>query len=131
MLLGWGLLRLQKIKFTRGYDLIALGSLLVWFVTWQSEYNLDKVIFLITPVAFTLVSVMTTLIFISQRNHIDSKDIELMFSISWIGRLSLSVLPFMLLGSLFMPKHYLLYPILMLLFIIRFALETCLQDEIL
>lgn len=129
MLLGWGLLRLHKIKFATGYDLIAWGSLLAWFITWQNEYSIDKPIFLITPVFFTLVSVITTLTLMSQRSRIDPKDIELIFSISWIGRFSLNFLPFMVLGSLFMPKHYLFYPILMSLFIIRFALETCLRDE--
>lgn len=115
---------LKKVHYKYCYDLYALGCLLIWFAYWRRFFRLDAPIFSIYPIFFVVLSLCITYLVINRSQNLPSDQIILMRFIheSWLFQAPL--LAFIMLCSLLDPEHYLIYPIMMSLFFIRFSFSV-------
>lgn len=119
---------LPRIYYGYKYDLFSVGCLIVWFADWSQIFGLEAPIFYVYPVYFAVLSVIITHSVINQRAKFDENQLKLIHIMSDWKPLNPLVLAFATLGSLSLPKHYLLYPIFMTFLYIRYCLTVCVND---
>ena len=119
----------KKLSARIWYDIFSSSALLVWFAYWKPLFNDDSPIFFFYPVYFALITAFVSLFFIGQRHKIDDESFRLMLFLSKKGITQPWVLMLCVLGSLELQQHFMLYPIMMTLLIMRFALEGCLEGR--
>ncbi|MEQ1527930.1 MAG: hypothetical protein ABL925_01335, partial [Methylococcales bacterium] len=87
----------------------------------------DSPIFFFFPLYFALLTAFVTLFFSAERQRPDQQTKQQMQLIADKSRLKPWLIMLCVLGSLEVQEHYLLYPVLMTLLILRFALSSCLE----
>lgn len=117
----------KKIPVIIWYDIFASSMLLVWFAYWKPIFNEDSPIFFLYPLYFAFITAFVSLFFIGQRHTIDHETLSQMQFFSDRSRLQPWILMLCVMASLGLQQRYLLYPITMTLFILRFALSSCLE----
>lgn len=117
----------KKIPLKIWYDIFASSMLLAWFAYWKPIFNEDSPIFLIYPLYFAFITAFVSLFFIGQRHTIDHETLRQMRFFSDKSKLQPWILMLCVMASLGLQQRYLLYPITMTLFILRFALSSCLE----
>lgn len=116
-----------KVHYSRQYDLFLQGSLLVWLSYWQGDYRLDAPVFKSYPIYFVLLSVLVTQFLIYRRNRFDREELRLMRWIYQARLFQAHYLIFLVLLGLVLVNHYLIYPIAVTLFVVRYSLAVCLE----
>ena len=119
----------KKISQKIWYDIFASSMLLAWFAYWKPIFNEDSPIFYLYPLYFAFMTAFVSLFFISQRHRIDDETLRQMQSLSDKSRLKPWIVMICVMASLELQQDYLLYPITMTLFILRFALSSCLETD--
>jgi hypothetical protein len=119
----------KKLLANIWYDIFSSSSLLVWFAYWKPLFKDDSPIFFFYPVYFALMTVFVSLFFIGQRHKIDNESFRLMQFLSKKSIIQPWVVMLCVLGSLELQQHFLLYPVMMTLLIMRFALAGCLEGR--
>ncbi|MGR8998730.1 MAG: hypothetical protein ACU88J_06755 [Gammaproteobacteria bacterium] len=119
----------KKMPATLWYDIFASSSLIVWFAYWKPLFNDDSPMFFFYPLYFALITAFVFLIVIGQQQKIDDESFKFMKSLSKKSIIQPWVVMLCVLASLELQEHFLLYPILMTLLIIRFALSSCLEGR--
>jgi hypothetical protein len=119
----------KKLPVIIWYDIFSSSTLLVWFAYWKPLFKDDSPIFFFYPVYFALMTAFVSLFFIGQRHKIDNESFRLMQFLSKKGIIQPWVVMLCVLVSLELQQHFLLYPVMMTLLIIRFALTGCLEDR--
>jgi hypothetical protein len=112
----------KKLSSSIWYDIFSSGALLVWFAYWKSLFKDDSVY-------FALMTAFVTLFLIAQRHKIDDESLRLMQGLSEKSIIQPWVPMLAVLGSLGLQQHFMLYPVMMTLLIMRFTLAACLQDR--
>ena len=105
------------------YDIFSSGTMLVWFAYWKPLFKDDSPIFFYYPVYFALMTAFVTLFFIGERRKIDDESFRLMQALAKKSIIQPWVVMLGVLGSLELQQHFMLYPIMMTLLIVRFTLE--------
>lgn len=110
-----------------GYDLILWSSLLIWLVYWQYHFTFEAPVFRFYPVYFVLLEALTRhfVIHHSERWSLEEhrfleKIVDSWWFAGWIWAGLVVV-------SLFMTRHYLIYPIAVGLLTVRCALAMALK----
>ena len=119
----------KKLSATIWYDAFSSSGLLVWFAYWKPLFKDDSPIFFFYPLYFALITAFVSLFFISQRDKIDDESFRFMQSYSKKNILQAWVLMACVLVSLELRQHFMLYPVMMTLLIMRFALTSCLESR--
>lgn len=119
----------KKLSALIWYDIFSSSSLLVWFAYWKPLFKDDSPIFFFYPVYFALMTAFVSLFFIGQRHKIDNESFHFMQFISTKSIIQPWVVMLCVLGSLELQQHFLLYPVMMTLLIMRFALAGCLEGR--
>jgi hypothetical protein len=119
----------KKIPVIIWYDIFTSSMLLVWFAYWKPIFNEDSPIFFLYPLYFAFITAFVSLFFIGQRHTIDHETLSQMRFFSDKSRFQPWILMLCVMASLGLQEHYLLYPITMTLFILRFALSSCLETN--
>ena len=119
----------KKLSAIIWYDIFSSSSLLVWFAYWKPLFKDDSPIFFFYSVYFALMTAFVSLFFIGQRHKIDKDSFHLMQFLSTKSIIQPWVVMLCVLGSLELQQHFLLYPVMMTLLIMRFALAGCLEDR--
>lgn len=117
----------KKLSAITWYDIFSSSTLLVWFAYWKPLFKGDSPIFFFYPVYFALMTAFVSLFFIDQRHKIDDESFRLMQILSKKSINQPWIIMLCVLGSLELQQHFLLYPVMMTLLIIRFALAICLE----
>lgn len=117
----------KKLPTIIWYDIFAGSTLIVWFAYWKPLFKDDSPIFFFYPLYFALMTAFVTLFFIGQRHKIDDESFRFMQFFSKKSILQPWVVMLCVLGSLELQQHFLLYPVMMTLLIMRFALASCLE----
>ncbi|MFA5922781.1 MAG: hypothetical protein WC856_16090 [Methylococcaceae bacterium] len=117
----------KKLSAIIWYDIFSSSTLLVWFVYWNPFFKDDSPIFFFYPVYFALMTAFVTLFFIGQRHKIDDESFRLMQFLSKKSITEPWVIMICVLGSLELQQHFMLYPVMMTLLIMRFALASCME----
>ena len=111
------------------YDFYSASTLVVWFAYWKPLFKDDSPVFFFYPLYFALMTAFVSLFFISQRHKIDDESFRLMVSLSKKTIIQPWLVMLCVLGSLELQQHFMLYPTLMTLLIMRFALAGCLEGR--
>jgi hypothetical protein len=110
------------------YDLFFTGSLLAWYAYWQPIFGRDSPMFFFFPLFFVGMTVFVSLAFINQRDKIDGETLYRMRLLSAQAGLQPWILMVCVLASLELQEHYLVYPTLTVLLLLRFALSSCCES---
>jgi hypothetical protein len=119
----------KKIPEKYGYDFFAISVLILWYAYWRPEFGDDSPIFFVFPLYFVFMIGFVSLFFIAQRNKIDVASFRYMKKIEKHPLFKPWIIMLGILASLDVIEHYLLFPILMTLLIVRFALSGCLKSD--
>ena len=119
----------KKLPSIIWYDIFSSSTLLVWFAYWKPLFKDDSPIFFFYPIYFALMTAFVALFFIGQRNKIDNESFNIMQSIAKKIIIQPWVIMVCILGSLELQQHFMLYPTLMTLLILRFALASCIEGH--
>ena len=119
----------KKLSTLIWYDIFASGALIVWFAYWKPLFKDDSPLFFFYPLYFALMTAFASLFFINQRDKIDDESFRLMRFLSQKSITQPWVIMLGVLGSLELEQHFMLYPVMVTLLIIRFTLASCLQGR--
>jgi hypothetical protein len=119
----------KKLSTLIWYDIFAGGTLMVWFAYWKPLFKDDSPLFFFYPLYFALVTAFASLFFINQRDKIDDESFRLMRFLSQKSITQPWVIMLGVLGGLELEQHFMLYPVMVTLLIIRFTLASCLQGR--
>jgi len=121
----------KKIPLVILYDIFCSSVLAIWFYYWKSIplFKDDSPIFFFFPVYFSLMAAFVSAFFTSQGQQFDAESLRQMQSISKRSRLQPWVVMLCVLGSLAWYENYLLFPTIMTLLFMRFALSNLLEEN--
>ena len=119
----------KKIKFIAPFDWFAVGALLIWFYRWHQFYRDDAPMFYLFPLFFAIVTALVTAILVNQRDQFDQESIEYFQYFSNLIILNTGFIASCVLLSLFLTDHFMLYPVAMMVYLLRFVLTSCLENH--
>jgi hypothetical protein len=119
----------KKLPALIWYDIFSSSTLLVWFAYWKPLFKDDSPIFFFYPLYFALMTAFVSLFFIGRRDKIDDESFRLMQFFSKKNIIQPWLVMLCVLVSLELQQHFMLYPVMMTLLIIRYALAGCLEDR--
>jgi len=117
----------KRIPFKISHELFAIGCLLMWFAYWRQFYRSDAPMFYFYPVYFVLLNALLSLLFISRRERFDDESIDHLQHLAESPLFHPLLIAFLLLASIVITGHFLLFPAVMTLFLIRYTLISCLE----
>ncbi len=121
--------KFRKIPFKFRYDLFATGSLLIWICYWPPFFRPHSPIFENFPLYFAFISAFFTLEFNTKAKNIDPDSLKVLQWLSDSGRFNPMVIMIAISISLVLPEQFLLFPVTITIFISRYALANCLNNE--
>jgi len=121
--------KFEKIPFKLRYDLFAVGALLVWASYWPPFFRFGSPMFLYFPFYFAFITALFSILFITKQENIDPQAITFLQWLSDSGRFNPLVIMIGVIIGLALPKHFLLFPTMITLLVMRFALASCLDNE--
>ena len=119
----------KKLSVMIWYDIFSSSTLLVWFGYWKPIFKDDSPVFFFYPLYFAMMTAFVSLFIIGNRHKIDHESFRLMQLLSKKSIIQPWVVMICVLGSLELQQHFMLYPTMMTLLIMRFALESCLKGR--
>jgi len=124
-LIGGGL---KKLSSSVWHDGFATGVLWAWYSDWPPLFSSDAPMFYVFPGYYAILSTWMTLAVVNKSARLDTDSREaLRYFQQNLARFDTRVLAGLVLVSLMFPEHYLVYPIAMTLFVIRYTLQRCLE----
>jgi len=110
------------------FDAFAVGSLLAWFSRWESLFNDDSPMFFFFPLYFLLVAAVIELALLSQQTRVDEETLSAMRAFASDSRVQPWLVMGVVLASIGLEEHYLLYPTAMTVLLIRVAMLRYLDE---
>lgn len=120
----------KRVYFALGYDGFAIGALLVWFSYWQQLFNADAPMFYLFPLYFALITAGATLLFLRRDEWLDENTMKALPAFSGVLTLPPVIIAAAVLVSIAIHKQFLVFPILMTLFIMRFVFSSYLDKHL-
>lgn len=124
LLLAW----FKKVSCHIWYDLYASGSLLVWLPYWHPDFREGSPVFFFLPLYFAMICAFFFLAFVRKRDQIDDDTIEYLQWLSDSGRFNPYIIAAFVALGLFLKQHFLIYPVAVTLFVMRYALASSLRE---
>jgi len=121
--------KFDKIPFKLRYDLFGVGALLVWFSYWPPFFRFGSPLFQYFPMYFAFITALFSVVFITKRENMDPDAVTLLQWLSDSGRFNPIIIMIAVMISLALPQYFLLFPVTVTLFVMRFALASCLNNE--
>lgn len=119
----------KRFPFKLRYDLFASSALLIWFSYWPDFFRDGSPVFTLYPLYFALITALFSLFFITKRERIDEDALVFLQWLSDSGRFNPSVLMVGIMASLWFPEFFMLFPVLVTLWVVRYTLACCLDNE--
>ncbi|MGY6277079.1 hypothetical protein [Methylomonas sp. MgM2] len=118
----------KKLSSVVWHDGFACGVLWAWYADWQPLFDSEAPMFFVFPIYYALLSAWMTLAIINKSAHFDVESRNaLRYLQNNLARFDTRLLGVFVLITLMLPDHYLLYPVAMTLFIVRYTLQRCLE----
>lgn len=117
----------KKSSVTIWHDLFSSSTLLAWFVYWHSLFHDDAPFFFFFPLYFVFLATFIEMMALGQKQPIDNRSLQQMQAFANNNMVQPWVIMLGVLVSLQLPQHFLLYPVMMTLLMIRFALSRYLN----
>ncbi|MGR8934004.1 MAG: hypothetical protein ACU837_06380 [Gammaproteobacteria bacterium] len=118
---------LKKMPGSLWHDLFAAGTLVTWFAYWHEIFNDDALMFYFFPLYFALLTALITLLVVNRIEHFDDESFAQLRFLQQNARLNTPAIVIFVLSSVVITRHYMLYPIAMTLFVMRYMLTRCLE----
>lgn len=122
-------LKRKILPYKLRYDLFAVGSVLVWFAYWPPYFIYGSPLFDYFPLYFAFITALFSIVFITKRENMDPDAITFLQWLSDSGRFHPAIIMLGVIIGLAMPRHFLLFPATLTIFIMRFTLASCLDNE--
>ena len=119
----------KSIHYIIWHDLFASGVLLTWFADWHGQFQNDAPMFFYCPLCCCVFTVFISFFFIIKREKIAEETIRNIKFLPNIAKPHIAIIIAIVLFSLLQKSQFLLFPIAMTLFILKFALTACLQER--
>ncbi len=119
----------KKFQENLWYDIFFSSTLLTWFASWKSFFNEQSPMFFFFPLYFALTTAFVTFILIGGRQRIDRQTRDYMKAFVEKSGMEPWILMIFILGSLQLQHHFMLFPVLMTLLLVRYTLSGCLQSR--
>jgi hypothetical protein len=119
----------KKIHDTICYDVFFSSTLFIWFASWKPFFDEQSPMFFFFPLYFALVAAFSSFILIGQRQKIDRQTHQYMKAFVEKSGMEPWILMILILGSLQLQHHFMLFPVFMTLLLVRFTLSGCLQSR--
>ncbi|MGR9014007.1 MAG: hypothetical protein ACU83U_10220 [Gammaproteobacteria bacterium] len=123
LLLGY----FKKISTVTWHDGFATSCLLIWYGYWVPQFSYDAPMFFFFPLYYALLTSIVTLTLINKSEYFDHESVVHLRYLEKISRLDIRVIVGLVLISLLITRHYMLYPITMTFFIVRHTIIACLE----
>ena len=120
---------IKKLSIINWYDVFSSSALILWLAYWKPLFTDHSPIFFYYPLYFAMMTAFVSLFFSSQRDKIDDQSLHFMQNFSKKRFVHPSVMMLCVLISLQFHENFMLYPTLMTLLILRFALEKVLKTN--
>lgn len=119
---------LKKLSSIIWHDGFSCGLLWAWYGYWEPLFSKGSPMFHLFPIYYALLCSWMLWAFIHKSARFDqaSRD-ALIYLQNYLSRFDTCLVASLVLISLALPEHYLLYPISMTLFVIRSTLQRCLE----
>ncbi len=122
-------LKNSLLSFRLRYDLFAIGAVLVWYVYWPPFFVHDTPVFHYYPLYFVFITTVFSMFFVTRPELIDSETLSWLQWLSDSGRFNPVFIMLLVMLSLLFPEHFLLFPISISLWVMRYVLACCLGNE--
>ncbi len=117
----------RKISYNLWYDALACSLVLTWFAYWHEFFLDDAPMFHLFPLFFAFITALVSIVFISKRHYFDQESMDTIHFYSEMDRFHPALIITALIVSIGLPGHYLLFPVLMNVYIVRYTLTACLH----
>ena len=118
---------LQRVSLSAWADGVACGALLAWYADWQPQFVEGAPMFRFFPLYYAALAAWLTLGFVGKSARFDAESRQALRGILRLVRFDIRLLAAITLASLAFPEHYLLYPLMTSIFVVRFTLQRCLE----
>ncbi len=112
------------------YDFFISNILLVWYCYWLPYFNDGAPMFFAYPVYFAMLTAIITLLLRGQQTQVDKVNIAVMQKLTSRAIVQPWVIMICLFISLELRENFLFFPTMVTLFIIRFALDSYLKQQL-
>lgn len=120
-----GLVAARRVPFW--HDGFSVGGLLYWYPDWRPLFSDQAPIFHWYPIYFSAIAAWLTLWVVYRARYFDEQSRQSLRVLQGLARFDTRALGCVVAVSLFLPDQYLLYPLVMTIFVIRFTMEACLK----
>lgn len=120
---------IKKLPVGFKFDLFTSGSLLIWFYRWHHYYRDDAPMFYLFPLFFVILTATVSLIFINRRHLFDDETIQVFQYYSDNLKFYNFFIFAAVIGSLFLTNHFIVYPVTIVVLMLRFILSSCLEED--
>ncbi len=110
------------------YDFLASSSLLIWYAWWFPSFRDGSPIFYFFPLYFALISAIAMFFFFKTDFYLDNDARQYLQWLINSGRAHPFLMGAFVLGSVFVTRHYTLYPVAITLFVLSYTITICLQE---
>lgn len=118
----------KKLPSSIWHDGFACACLWFWYGYWEPQFSKGSPMFHMFPIYYAALSAWMYWAFINKCRRFDQASREaLLYLQKYLTRFDTCMIASVVLISLGLPEHYLLYPIIMTLFVVRGTLERCLE----
>lgn len=119
---------LKKLPASVWQDGFSCGVLWAWYGYWEPLFSKGSPMFHVFPIYYALLCGWMWLAFINKAPRFDRESRDaLRYLQQYLSRFDTCALAAAVLVGLALPDHYLLYPIVMTLFIVRSTFQRCLE----
>ncbi len=117
----------KKLSTASWHDGFACGALLIWYAYWQPQFAIDAPMFRFFPIYYALLAGWLTIGLVNKSARFDLESRETVRQLQKLARFDTRMIACLVLASLAFPEHYLSYPLVTTLFIVRFTMQRCLE----
>lgn len=119
----------KRFHFSYRYDGFATGALLAWFSYWHQFFKDETPMFYFFPLYFAFMTALVTVMFLRRDDWVDQESLTAMHRFSKFLRFHPIVIAALVLISLEIHSHFLLFPTTMTLFIMRYVFTSYLAEH--
>ncbi|MGR8929070.1 MAG: hypothetical protein ACU836_00415 [Gammaproteobacteria bacterium] len=118
----------KKLSSSVWHDGYASAMLWVWYGTWQPLFSTDAPMFFWFPIYFAVLTAWLSWGLIGKAARFDRDSLEaLRYFQTRLARFDTRLIAVLLFIAVLVPEHYLLYPLAMTLFAVRYTFQRCLE----
>lgn len=119
----------KKVSPSVWYDMLGCSILFTWLSYWLSLFDIEAPMFFFFPLFFAVMTAFVDIKFIHKKKHFDHESIETIKYYSSRSLLHPALIISLVLLSILITSHFLLFPVFMNAFIVRYTLSSCLYQE--